>query len=291
VRVAIVGSGGFIGRALCEALASRGHDAVAISSSADGFDRGTGLLVDLAPVAPLDAMVYLSQSPHYREVPRHAPHLWCVNVVSAIKAAEWAARHGAKRTIYASTGSIYAPSFHAHPETDPVRHDDWYALSKLHAEQALALLPGVEVHSLRLFGVYGPRQRGKLIPNLASRIARGETIELQPHPADSADAGGLRLSLTYVDDAVEAMLHILKDGGPAIMNVAGPDTVSLLEIADALGAGLGREVQYRRATLPRQHDFIADNHLHARLVSGKLTRFADGIIPTVAELNRDAEFA
>ena len=88
MRVAVVGSGGFIGRHLCDALTTRGNDIVAVSSTAAAFDDGTGVLADdLQSPGALDAMVYLSQSPYYRDVPRQAPHLWGVNVVSAIKKA------------------------------------------------------------------------------------------------------------------------------------------------------------------------------------------------------------
>lgn len=286
MRVAVVGAGGFIGRHLIEALTVRADEVVAISSkSADAFDQRTGILVDRPPSdRPIDALVYLAQSPHYREVPAQAPHLWGVNVVSAIKAAEWARRCGATCIIYASTGNVYEPSFSAHTEAGPVRRDDWYALSKAHAEEALWLMPDIRATSVRLFGVYGPGQRDKLIPNLARTIARDERIHLHGHPTDRDDRDGLRLSLTYVDDVVRALLQvIIGKAGPAL-NVAGPEVLSIRDIARTIGDRIGVPPVFTTDPEPRACDLVADNSMVSALVGGAFTAFSSGIIPTIDEL-------
>jgi UDP-glucose 4-epimerase len=286
MQVAIVGAGGFIGQHLSAAMAKREIEVVAISSKgSEAFDQQTGILFDrLSAGRPIDAMIYLSQSPHYRHVPQQAPHLWGVNVVSAVKAAEWARRAGARCIVHASTGNVYLPSFTAHAESDPIRRNDWYALSKVHAEEALRLLPDVSVTSVRLFGVYGPPQRSKLIPNLADAIRSGERIRLHPHPSDRDDAGGLRLSLTHVDDVVRVVLHVITAGGPPVLNVAGPEVLSVRDIASAIGRRLGVEPAFEVDPAPRTCDFIADNSLASTLVGGAFTDFASGIGPTIDEL-------
>ena len=110
MKVAVVGANGFIGQRLCGALRQAATDVLPISStSAGGFDLDNGLLHVLPVDRAISAVVYLSQSPHYRDVPNRAAHLWGVNVVSAIKAAEWARRSGAARFIYASTGTLDQP--------------------------------------------------------------------------------------------------------------------------------------------------------------------------------------
>ncbi len=94
-----------------------------------------------------------------------------VNVHSAVAIAEHARRAGAKRFVYASTGNVYAAGFAPFSEAAPVRRDDWYALSKVHAEEALALFrPQLDVVIARLFGVYGPGQKGRLVPNLLASV-------------------------------------------------------------------------------------------------------------------------
>jgi nucleoside-diphosphate-sugar epimerase len=288
MHVAVVGSNGFIGSKLCRALPLAGHAVSPISSTSDGFDATTGLLRDQTPASvPLDAMVYLSQSPHYRQVPEQAPHLWAVNVVSAIKAAEWAVRCGARRIVHASTGNVYAPSFEPHRETDAVNRDDWYALSKSHAEEALQLFDAVAVTSVRLFGVYGPGQRMKLVPNLAAKILNNEEIRLSPHPVRGED-GGLHLSLTYIDDVTRILIHLLTEDGPAILNVASPQVLSVRAMADSIAGRLGRQARLCHVLPPRQFDLIADVSLLARLMGASFTSFDDGVDDTLRAMSAPA---
>jgi UDP-glucose 4-epimerase len=283
MRVAVVGSGGFIGGCLTQALLRHGHEVCAVSSRSDGFDAETGIMREPpAPAGPLDALIYLAQSPHYRDVPRHAGHLWAVNVVSAIRATDWARRHGARRVIHASTGNVYQPSFAPYREGDPVQNEAWYPLSKRHAEEALQLFDGLSVTSARLFGVYGPGQRLKLVPNLVGRIQSGYEVALAPHPERGRD-GGLHLSMIHVDDAVAVFLRLL-DGGPPVLNVAGPEIVSVEQIATAIGGVLGVAPRLRFDVPPRTFDLVADVSAAVGLVGDSFVPFATGIEDAVREI-------
>lgn len=272
MTIGIVGATGFLGAHLSRALASDGIPVVPISASIGGFDLSTGILADaLLPAGQLDAVVYLSQSPHYREVPQQAPHLWGVNVVSALKAAEWARRSGARRFVYASSGSVYQPAFTAFHEDDPLRRDNWYALSKVQAEEALGLYAGaLTVTCARLFGVYGPAQRGKLIPSLIEAVRGRRAIRLQPHPFDPTDDGGVRLSLSYVDAVVDVLKRLALGDGPRALNIAGPDTCSVRDIATRIGARLNIAPSFGADPTPREGDLVADR---TRLCAGWPTRF------------------
>lgn len=281
MRIAVIGAGGFIGARLSTAFEARGHDVFRFSSAGGCFHLESGMLADLAPVGALDALVYLSQSPYYRELPQRLQHVWNVNAVSAAKAAEWARQNGARRVVYASTGNIYEPSFEPHAEKDPVRRDDWYALSKLHGEETIALVRSVDVTFARLFGVYGPKQSLKLIPNLIESVQAGRSVVLQPHPSDAGDVDGLRLSLCYVDDAVRVLRRVVEAGGPRVLNVASPEVLSLRGIAAAIGRHLGVTPQFTRGMEPRACDLLAHTSL-VRPILGEFTGFEDGLTRTIA---------
>jgi len=286
VSVAIIGAGGFIGRHLAAALERRSIAVMRVSSgTGTTFDRTTGVLTADLPASPdLDAVVFLSQSPKYRNAPAQADHLWGVNIVSAIKAAEWARCSGATRFIYASSGTVYAPSFQAHRETDPLRRDRWYALSKVHAEESLRLFKDdLALTNARFFSVYGPGQEGKLIPNLIEAVRTGRPVQLEPHPADKNDVDGLRLSMTYVDDAIGVLMHLLTSGGPEVVNIAGPDVISIRHIAETIGKALAVKPCYATAFEPREGDAIADGSLLNSLWPGSFTRFADGLALTIEQ--------
>ena len=256
--IAIIGAGGFIGRRLSAAAAAAGNRVHAISSGDGSFDE-SGLLTPPSIDGRLDAVVYLSQSPRYRDVPRQASHLWSVNVVSAIVAAQWGLRLGARHFIYASSGTVYEPSFTPHRETDPLRRDRGYALSKIHAEEALQQFQDdLVVTCARCFGVYGPGQRGKLIPNLIAAIGNGQPVEIHRHPHDASDENGVRLSLGHVDDVVRAFLKLIDEPVPGPINVTSPEVLSIREIAERIAKAVGVSPRFEMAAAPREGDVIAD---------------------------------
>ncbi len=290
MRVTVIGSSGFLGRTLTASLHRDGAQVTAISSGTpQGIDRTTGLLPHDFSIAPgTDAVVYLAQSPHYRQVPDMAWHLLNVNVVSAVRAANAARAAGVKRFIYTSTGSVYAPSFAPLAETDAVRRDRWYPLSKLHAEEALAQFQNdLQVCLVRPFGIYGPGQTGMLVSNLAASIERCSDITLGRHPHNRDEADGLKISLCYVDDAaavIAALLQVAKL--PLHLNLAGPRAISVREIAQTLAAGLGLPARLKEMDQAREFDLIADTTRLSTTVSVSYTDFQVGLGRTIDELRR-----
>jgi UDP-glucose 4-epimerase len=289
VRVLIVGSGGFIGARLAARLSTTGAEVTGLSSRAPGGIRSdTGTLSSDFSIEPgTDVVVYLATSPLHREGSRGAAHLFAVNVHSAIVCAEAARRAGARRFLYTSTGNVYAPSFEPMAENAPLRRDDWYALSKLHAEEALALFrPTMDVVIPRLFGVYGPGQRGRLVPNLIASVHAGRPIRLLGRPGARGEPDGLRLSLGYIDDVVGVLARLALEGGPQYLNVAGPEVASLREIADAVGRALGRQPVFDEPGVERDLDLVADIALLQRSLAPAFTPFAEGLARTIAEYPR-----
>jgi len=276
MTIAVFGARGFIGSRLVSALTRGGHDVVAISS-AETFDAASGLVTPPS-IAVVEAVVYLSQSPRYRELPQQAAHVWGVNVTSALRAAEWARRCGTKQFVYASTGTVYAPAFAPHRESDPVRRDGGYALSKIHAEEALHQFDGqMRMALARCFSVYGPGQRDKLIPNLIARVRSGAAVELQPHPYQPDDGDGVRLSLIHVDDAVRVFVRLIESGCSGPINVASDQVLSIRAIADTIGAGIATAPRYTIAAAPREGDVIADTSQLSAVFDGPYKTFQSSI--------------
>jgi nucleoside-diphosphate-sugar epimerase len=192
--------------------------------------------VRLAPdaVPDVDCVVHLAHHPHVT-FPDHAEELHRLNTTATLELLEAARHRGAARFVYASSGAVYGYGDHPFDEREPPTASDFYALTKLHAEALLrTYTPFFATSVVRPFFPYGPGQRDRLIPRLADRIAAGEPIQLRPdgHP---------RVNPIFVDDAVEAVVAAVEGRAPAILNLAGPDVVSIRELADLIGSIVGAE--------------------------------------------------
>ncbi|MDP1878058.1 MAG: NAD(P)-dependent oxidoreductase [Actinomycetota bacterium] len=284
MRVAVVGAGGFLGRALCSRLEVLGHSVVRLSSKSGDFEAGSGLLTTPRLPDGIDAGVYLAQSPHGRSGPERADHLWNVNVTSALRAHRLVAAAGGYRFLYASTGSVYAPAFAAHRESDPVDRSSAYPLSKIHAEEALALDAGdVDVSVLRLFGIFGAGQHARLFPRLCEAIRAERPVDLFPAAAGAQDRG-LRLSLCHVDDAVDVIIALLPVLGLPRVNVAAPAPTTMYDLAREIGRNLGCPPHFSYAPEPRTCDLLADTSLLAGLRVHDFPPLADRIAMSCTEL-------
>lgn len=264
-KICIIGANGYIGRHVSQDLMKRGHTVVALSSrDGSGIDPQTGLLPPGLTLDGVEAVIFAAQSPHYRNVPEMAWHLEAVACVAALQAANAARRAGAKRFIYLSTGNVYAPSFEPLAEDAPVSMAQWYPMSKLHGEQALAALSqAMQVTLLRIFAVYGPGQDDKLIPRLASQVDARKVVTLGYRTSGIPDSG-LRLNPCYIEDSVTVIRQLALEGGPGVLNLAGPDVVGVRDIAQAWGRLKGIEPVFEATETCRAFDLIGDTaRLHA----------------------------
>ncbi|MCL4220226.1 MAG: NAD(P)-dependent oxidoreductase [Phycisphaerales bacterium] len=283
---AIIGATGFIGRHLARELSRLGHCAGYDLHAADLGETRVEVcdIARQAPVLPADtdAVFYLAQYPGYRSFPTRGGDLWGVNAGGALRAVEAARVVGARAFIYASTGTVYAPSFAPLSESAPVRRDQPYALSKVAGEEALALIDQPRTCCVRLFGVFGPRQTTMLVPAIANRIRQGQPVTIEPHPTDPGDRDGLRISLTDVGDVCAGMIALarrLLDGSdvPRVVNLAAPRAVSIRQLGQTIARTLGTEACFETAAQPRAGDYIADITLLRGTVSLSFTAFDAGI--------------
>lgn len=279
----VIGSTGYMGRHLMAGLAAVGVPTTGASSSdGTGIHPDSGLLPDSFGVAAgTGAVVYMAQSPRYRD-PEQASHVLAVNVVSAVKAAVAARKVGVRKFIYVSTGTVYAPSFEPLTESAPVRGADWYSLSKIQGEHAVQMFrDDMDVHVVRPFGVYGPGQKGRLVPNLIASISDGRPITLEGRLNDSKETDGLCISLCHVDDATDILIRLISQGGPPCINLAGDQACSIRTLATILGEGIGVEPKFNIAASFRKFDMVADIGLLKKNIPIQFISLRQGLIGLV----------
>lgn len=260
MRILLTGATGFIGSRLLPLLAER-HEVVAIArqapseaGSAEWVEQDLGEPLDESRFPDrVDAVIHLAQSRHYREFPERAEDILAVNVESTFRLLEYARRVGAERFVFASTGGVYGYGYEKLVETDPVLPIDFYLTSKYIAESLIGnYRQFFRTVVFRFFFVYGPGQRGMLIPSLLDRVRSGETVTVTGDP-------GLRINPIYVDDALRVFEPALALDRSDVFNVAGDETIAVGELVARIGQILRVEARVEHVPATYEGDLIGDN--------------------------------
>lgn len=266
VRIVVTGAGGLVGRSVVRQLLADGHEVVAVvrpgsrglladSMTAFELDLATCTQADLSALGHFDGVIHLAQAPGWHNFPAGAGDIAAVALASTARLAEAAVTAGAKWFVLASSGGIYGSS------TRPITEDaaqrggntlGFYLAAKASAERLLGFFsPHLRVIILRPFFVYGPGQSDTfLIPRLVASVRAGRPIIL--------DGGrGPKLNPVWHEDAARAFVGAGKLPQAEILNLAGPETLTLREIAMEIGSALGC-VPVFRETKADPADYMAD---------------------------------
>jgi nucleoside-diphosphate-sugar epimerase len=221
LKVAVTGASGFVGRALCDALAAAGHEKGSLEES--------------------QAVVHLAAIAHRRA---SREELQRANVDLAVETARKAAAAGARFVFLSSVKVHGEASVTPFREDSPIAPQDRYAESKARAEEALRAIPGLRLAVLRPPLVYGPGVKANFLA-LMKAVARG-----WPLPLASVDN---RRSLIYVGNLAAAILACLEREGTFLVS-DGP-AISTPQLCRELGAALGQPARlfaFPSALLPRK---------------------------------------
>ena len=246
-RILVTGAGGFIGTALCAALAARGPGVIA------GLRRTGPLLAGMEPailgdigaatdwsaaLAGVESVIHLAQRAHAGPDP--AALAAEPAAVAALARAMAVAR--ARRLVLVSSikaiGEVSAPGRPLSAD-DPPRPEDAYGRSKLAGELAAAAAcreHGVELVVIRPPLVYGPGVKANFAALL--RLAASGL----PLPFAAIDN---RRSLIFRDNLVDLLCLAATHPAAAGMVLLARDDAdySTPALIRALAAGLGREAR------------------------------------------------
>ncbi|MCX5379735.1 NAD-dependent epimerase/dehydratase family protein [Streptomyces sp. NBC_00091] len=270
-RAVVTGAAGFIGSHLVESLLADGISVVGVDRRTPLRDPAaaanlghvlddpnfTFVTADLrtSPLVPLfrraDAVFHLAALPGVRGSwgERFAEYTAC-NVFATERVASACEDARVPRLVYASSSSVYGNSGGATDEETAPCPESPYAVSKLageqlclaHARQAASTVTAV---ALRLFTVYGPRQRPDML------IGRALTAALGGPRLNLYGDGSHTRDFTYVGDVVGAALAAAT--GPldtTVLNVGAGVSTSVLDLLSTVEELTGHAVPVDR--LPAQ---------------------------------------
>jgi len=240
---AVTGAAGFIGSHLVEALRAAGHDVVAVDAFTDHYDPAlkeeNAARLDVARLDlssdPLEEILTGVEGVFHLAAKPSVRSGWGAdfedyvrdNVIASQRLFDAAAAAGV-RVVWSSSSSVYgeAASFPTREDAVPAPVSP-YGVTKLTCERlafAYGRAFGLDAIGLRLFTVYGPRQR----PDMAfTRIA---TALAEERPFELFGDGTQSRGFTYVADAVSAMIAAMERApAGAVYNVGGGSEASMRE--------------------------------------------------------------
>jgi UDP-glucose 4-epimerase len=259
--VLVTGGAGFIGSHVVDAFVGAGADIVVLDTLTSGYRQNVNanailLVGDVADpdtvrtaVEGAELVVHLAAARAVLRSVREPLVTDRTNTAGTLTVLEAARRAGVHRVITTSSSSVYGGAeVTPTPESAPLIPRSPYAVSKLAGEHYARVyweLHGLETVTLRLFNVFGPRQRpdsayAAVIPIFLDAIRHGRPFEVHGDGKQTRD-------FTYIDDAVGAYLAAAE--APAAgcagrtYNVAGGGEHSILDLVAALEKIIGAEAQ------------------------------------------------
>lgn len=272
--VLVTGGAGFIGSHLVQALLSCGMKVIVVDNFNDFYPhqiKENNLkevlqsvpevlhgnlniikqdILDLSagdlPVSQVDAVIHLAAMAGVRPSIKDPRLYQEVNVVGTQNVLDLARELRADKFILMSSSSVYGvnpkvPWSESDNVLEPISP---YAASKVSCEFLCSVyhhLYKMPCIALRLFTVYGPRQRPDLaISKFIARAYDGETVRLFGDGSSARD-------YTFVSDIVEGILSALKKttSDYEVINLGNSNPVKLLDLVRMVEKVTGRKLNVR----------------------------------------------
>lgn len=265
----VTGANGLVGKCLLDML--NGWDVCAVTR--DVCDLAQPFTFRKFPKR-VDAVIHLAQSRNFRDFPNQTEEIFAVNTTSTLRLLEYARKADCTTFVYASTGGVYDERDFYMFEDRPVTirpNMGFYTTTKLCSEILVSnFTPYFNTVILRPFFIYGKGQdHNMLIPRLVNSVKTGLPITLQGN-------AGLMINPTHVSDAALAVRQAMNLKDSHIINVAGPEVVSLREIGTCVGSLVGKKPNFVVQSV-KPHHIIGDTALMEKLLVKPSVLFKDGV--------------
>ncbi|MCA1957052.1 MAG: NAD-dependent epimerase/dehydratase family protein [Nitrospira sp.] len=300
MKVLVTGGAGFIGSHVVDRLVEEGHEVVVVDDLSTGkrkhVNRAAGLY-------KLDVQSGRLEKVFRNERPSIVIHLAAqvsarqsmenpildaqVNVLGTMNVLHQAARHGARKVIFASSGvAIYGEQeVHPAPESHPTKPLSAYGISKLCGEHYLSYfqrVSGLQVVSLRYASVYGPRQDPEGEAGVVAVFIRKMLNNEQPIINGN---GRQTRDFVFVDDVVQANLAVMSQEAQGVYNVGTGVETSVNELFRMLAGLTGspcKEVHGPAKVGEQIRSVIDSSRLKQEVGWEPETSLAEGLEKTVA---------
>ncbi|CAN5397362.1 4,6-dehydratase LegB [soil metagenome] len=225
MKIAVTGSGGFIGSYLLPAIKKEGHEVIELTLE-KGFD-----VLDwnsMKSIPDFDKMIHLAAVSYVPDSFIIPYEFYKVNILSTLNVLE-VCRLRKAGMIFMSSYVYGAPDYLPIDEKHPIKAFNPYSQSKLSAEQICTGYSrdfNMDVVVLRPFNLYGFGQRDNfLIPTIIKQAQSGKIILKDPNP---------KRDMLYIEDFIEAVIKCCSVKGNALYNVGYGKSFTINEMAEAV---------------------------------------------------------
>lgn len=245
-----MGSKGFIGRKLVDALRSNGHEVVELDMpriDISEFNPGDPVFNEI--LKGTDTIFHLAVM-NLEHCKRDYKGCIATNVIGTASIMELARRVGVRRVIYSSASSIYGD-----PVTTPVSETHQQMPMTLYGATKLAAEKVIHTYSknfdltygvLRFTNVYGEGQVNGLIPTVINSLLKGDKIQITGTGEQTRD-------FVYVGDVVKVLIRAMDHPKYSfICNLGSGTMFSVNDIVKLLAGFTGKkaDIEY----IPMQID-------------------------------------
>lgn len=237
-RLLVFGASGYVGSKLINANTNAEVELIPVVRSSTG--RSDEVVFDLSTSSPeelpsnVDGVIYLAQSSQYRNFPEGSADMLNVNGLAVNTLLEWCRKNNIGRFIFASTANVYETVDRPIDNSVAVNPGSYYGFSKSVGERACEFYRDfIDITILRFFTIYGPDQKGMLVPNIIDSVKSSREITLNK-------GIGLYLSPIYIDNVLQVLHGLIQSSKSLeVINVCGPEVISLKKIVEHVESGTG----------------------------------------------------
>lgn len=268
MKILVTGGCGYKGHVLIPKLLARGDHVIAFDTQWFGnflqphtnlsIIQGDVCQIDTIPLEGVDCILHLSSIANDPCGDLNPKLTWEVSALATMQLADKAKRHGVKRFIYASSGSVYGVKEELQVteelELKPISE---YNKTKMVAERVLlSYQHDMVVQIIRPATVcgYSPRMRLDVSVNMLTMqaLAKGKITVF----------GGKQIRPNiHIDDITDVYLHMLDHPEFTGVYNAGFENISILDIAEMVRQQVPVEITVTESNDPRSYRVNSDKLL------------------------------
>lgn len=287
MKVAILGSEGFVGKNLVEDLGSK-YDIIPSDMHQSGISKnyvksdvrnidelkmllkGCDVVVDLVAnnlVASVDQVVENAK----------------INIIGLLNVLEAARHNGVKKIIFPSASSMIGfTNKNPVPENHPALPKTPYGVTKLASEHYLRIykeLYGIDSVIFRFFNIYGPHQLNGVIPSIILKMKKNEPITIFGKGDQIRDYVFINDVSPFFDKAISSNV-----ADNLILNMGTGKGSSVVDVVNQISANMGIKpiIEFKPERPGEISNFVADTALLEKTFGSKPnTSLHEGIRKTI----------